>query len=297
MSRGRANGFLIRPSAAEDGRSRSIFSFVPVEDCSLALASWVSTAGAGWAVDSGLEPAVAGLSSGAAMILRVVWSAPCSDELWGLGSASRKTLKCCHKQGSTDRSGSGATSPGASCDRSQSAPPPRAHDPAAPRGPRSATRRNASLLISPPPIHTGYHIPRPRIRADMEDTIDDLNEIFASVAPDGLPQDVLAELQSILRLHSISPQELFYKWESYSLKMGAEETKLNLDTVRAFKRDVQETLERESRGKSHLRSTERRSGATATQRAAANTDVFGMHVPLDRLIACPHGMLTVPKAR
>lgn len=120
----------------------------------------------------------------------------------------------------------------------------------------------------------------------MEDTIDDLNEIFASVAPDGLPQDVLAELQSILRLHSISPQELFYKWESYSLKMGAEETKLNLDTVRAFKRDVQETLERESRGKSHLRSTEKRSGATATQRAAANTDVFGM---LDELAPnAPH---------
>lgn len=115
----------------------------------------------------------------------------------------------------------------------------------------------------------------------MDDTVDDLNEVFAPVVPDGLPQDVLAELQSILRVHSISPQELFYKWESYSLKMGAEETKLNLDTVRAFKRDVQDNLERESRGKGHLRTAEKRSGVTATQRAAANTDVFGMHVLLD----------------
>ncbi|KAL1999223.1 hypothetical protein VTN02DRAFT_4869 [Thermoascus thermophilus] len=110
----------------------------------------------------------------------------------------------------------------------------------------------------------------------MDDTVDDLNEVFAPVAPDGLPQDVLAELQSILRVHSISPQELFYKWESYSLKMGAEETKLNLDTVRAFKRDVQDNLERESRGKGHLRTAEKRNGVIAVQRAAATTDVFGM---------------------
>ncbi|KAL1986487.1 hypothetical protein VTN96DRAFT_6246 [Rasamsonia emersonii] len=110
----------------------------------------------------------------------------------------------------------------------------------------------------------------------MEDVVHELNELFASSAPDGLPQDVLAELQSILRLHAISPQELFYKWESYSLKMGSDETKLNLDTVRAFKRDVQESLERESRGKnSHLRSTEKKGGVTATPRAM-NTDVFGM---------------------
>ncbi|KAL1966877.1 hypothetical protein VTN77DRAFT_3842 [Rasamsonia byssochlamydoides] len=110
----------------------------------------------------------------------------------------------------------------------------------------------------------------------MEDVVHELNELFASSAPDGLPQDVLTELQSILRLHAISPQELFYKWESYSLKMGSEETKLDLDTVRAFKRDVQDSLERESRGKnSHLRNAEKKGGVTATQRTG-NTDVFGM---------------------
>lgn len=109
----------------------------------------------------------------------------------------------------------------------------------------------------------------------MDDTTAELNELFAASAPDGLPKDVLSELQSILRVHSISPQELFFKWESYCLKMGAEETKLDLDTVRIFKRDVQETLERESRGKAG-RQSEKRSTVTATPRAGMTTDVFGM---------------------
>ncbi|KAE8144192.1 DNA polymerase [Aspergillus avenaceus] len=109
----------------------------------------------------------------------------------------------------------------------------------------------------------------------MDDLVGELNELFASASPDGLPQDVLAELQSILRVHAIAPQELFYKWESFCLKMGAEETKMNLDTVRLFKRDVQETLERDSRSKAG-RQTDKRSTMTATPRAAATTDVFGM---------------------
>lgn len=109
----------------------------------------------------------------------------------------------------------------------------------------------------------------------MEDVVGELNELFASSTPDGLPKDVLAELQSILRVHSITPQELFYKWESFCLKMGSEETKLNLETVRLFKRDVQEILEREIRSKSG-RQTEKRNMPTATPRAAATTDVFGM---------------------
>ncbi|KAJ9216020.1 hypothetical protein DTO166G4_2264 [Paecilomyces variotii] len=120
----------------------------------------------------------------------------------------------------------------------------------------------------------------------MGDVVDELNELFASSCPDGLPKDVLAELQSILRVHAISPQELFYKWESYSLKMGPDETKLNLDTVRMFKRDVQDTLERETKGK-NARSTEKRGIVTATPRGTANADIFGM---LDELTPnTPHG--------
>ncbi|OQE27460.1 hypothetical protein PENSTE_c004G01098 [Penicillium steckii] len=108
----------------------------------------------------------------------------------------------------------------------------------------------------------------------MADTVAELNELFAASYPDGLPKDVLAELQSILRVHSISAEELFYKWESYSMKMG-DETKLNIDTVRGFKQDVQEALERESRAKSG-RQADRRPQAAGTPRAAAGTDMFGM---------------------
>ncbi|KAF7718490.1 DNA polymerase alpha subunit B [Penicillium ucsense] len=108
----------------------------------------------------------------------------------------------------------------------------------------------------------------------MADTTNELNELFVANFPDGLPKDILAELQSILRIHLITPEELFYKWESYSIKMG-DELKLSMDTVRGFKQDVQEALERESRGKLG-RQMEKRSTVAATPRAASGADVFGM---------------------
>ena len=104
----------------------------------------------------------------------------------------------------------------------------------------------------------------------------ELNDLFALPPVTELPPDIMGELQSILRLHSISPQELSYKWESYTMKMGSEQTKLNLLTARAFKKDLQEMLERESRGKAHVRSVDKR-GAYATPRSAVKgDDVFGM---------------------
>lgn len=60
------------------------------------------------------------------------------------------------------------------------------------------------------------------------------------------------------------------------MKMGSEQTKLDLATARAFKKDLQEMLERESRGKAHVRSVDKR-GAYATPRSATKgDDVFGM---------------------
>ena len=112
----------------------------------------------------------------------------------------------------------------------------------------------------------------------MATTMADLNDLFALPPVTELPPDIMGELQSILRIHSISPQELSYKWESYTMKMGSEQTKLDLPTARAFKRDLQEMLERESRGKAHVRSVDKR-GAYATPRSAAKgDDVFGMYV-------------------
>lgn len=102
----------------------------------------------------------------------------------------------------------------------------------------------------------------------------ELRKLFASPNT-GLAPEVMGELESILRLYGIDAQELFYKWESYSMKMNIDT--LSLKTARDFKKDIQEALERESRGKSyHMRNapTEKRfAGATPK---ASGGDIFGM---------------------
>ncbi|KIN04279.1 hypothetical protein OIDMADRAFT_159648 [Oidiodendron maius Zn] len=106
-----------------------------------------------------------------------------------------------------------------------------------------------------------------------------LQELFSSSNPN-LEPDVLSELTSIMRLHQIDPQELWFKWESYSMKMGADDMKLNIDTVRGLKQDVQDGLERESRSKAQSLNTTRR--GAATPRNVTNTsDVYGV---LDGLV-------------
>lgn len=104
----------------------------------------------------------------------------------------------------------------------------------------------------------------------------EIKDRFVPAACAELEEDVLAELQSIMRLHSIDVQELWYKWESYSMKMGADDMKLNLDTARALKNDVQDGLERENRSKTHLQ-TNKRGGATP-RNVGSGGDVFGMWV-------------------
>ena len=110
------------------------------------------------------------------------------------------------------------------------------------------------------------------------DERDELLEHFAPQPEGELNPDLMTELQSMLRLHSISPQELFFKWESYSIKMGAEETKLNLATVRAFRADLLDGLVRENRTKPQGRGTEKRKTKAATPRTVMESggDVYGM---------------------
>ena len=109
----------------------------------------------------------------------------------------------------------------------------------------------------------------------MADTVTQLNALFALPPATSLPPDVLGELQSILRLHSLSAQELSYKWESYTMKMGIESTKLDIETARLFKKDLQETLERESRGKA-ARSVDRKAFGTPRS-GGLGDDVLGMY--------------------
>lgn len=105
-----------------------------------------------------------------------------------------------------------------------------------------------------------------------------LNDLFA-VPGTPLPENVVEELTSMIRLLSLSPQELFYKWESYVIKMGVESTKLDYKTVRDFKKDLQDAMERETRAKTHHnlhQSSTKKTPSVARMSGNAGADVFGM---------------------
>ena len=108
-----------------------------------------------------------------------------------------------------------------------------------------------------------------------EADLQELNEQFAT-GNKQLAPDVVAELQSIMRMHSLSVQDLFFKWESYCIKMEMDEIKLSVETLRALKQDIQDELERSNRSHHvHIKS-EKRSGATPRTAVKSGGDVFGM---------------------
>ncbi|KAF2652236.1 DNA polymerase alpha 70 kDa subunit [Lophiostoma macrostomum CBS 122681] len=106
-------------------------------------------------------------------------------------------------------------------------------------------------------------------------------ERYCNTKDNEIPEEILNELQSMQRLYSISAEELDFKWQAYSMKMGAEETKLDLKRARDFKKDLQDALERESRGKVQARHDAKRVAATPRAGGKGADDVFGM---LDGLV-------------
>ncbi|KAK3067835.1 DNA-directed DNA polymerase alpha subunit pol12 [Teratosphaeriaceae sp. CCFEE 6253] len=104
---------------------------------------------------------------------------------------------------------------------------------------------------------------------------DQLTKLFASSAGGKLPDDVATELHHICRLLDLSEQELFFKWESYVIKMGVDSTILDLKTAKEFKKDLQDALERESRAKGHVVHQSAAKRTAATPRGGGG-DVFGM---------------------
>ena len=115
----------------------------------------------------------------------------------------------------------------------------------------------------------------------MTDMKENLNAAFDPTG-NGLSSDILGVLESVLRVHSLTTDELFIKWEVYCLKMGIEETKLDLETARMFAKDVQDSVERGERtqhsGPKSAVKSDRKSAVHATPRAGGNADVFGMYV-------------------
>jgi DNA polymerase alpha subunit B len=65
-----------------------------------------------------------------------------------------------------------------------------------------------------------------------------------------LEPDVRTELQSMMRLHDLSAEEVFWKWEEWSIKMEIDAGEVTLGSVRSLKERLQEELERKaSRGR------------------------------------------------
>ena len=114
----------------------------------------------------------------------------------------------------------------------------------------------------------------------MEDTTPELTERFeryCTTSNHELPPEILNELQSILRLYSVSPEELYFKWEAYSLKMGGEEMKLDAKTLKEFRNNIRDALERESRGKAAQAKNEaKRVAPTPRAGAKGSAGVFDM---------------------
>ncbi|KAI8952312.1 DNA polymerase alpha/epsilon subunit B [Xylaria longipes] len=107
-----------------------------------------------------------------------------------------------------------------------------------------------------------------------EAEIQELNERFGT-GDKPLEHNVVVELQNIMELHSLSPQDLFFKWESYCIKMDMDELKLSTETLGALKQDLLDALERSNRSQVHIK-TEKRMGATPRAAVKNGGDVFGM---------------------
>ncbi|KAJ4356683.1 DNA-directed DNA polymerase alpha subunit pol12 [Didymosphaeria variabile] len=118
----------------------------------------------------------------------------------------------------------------------------------------------------------------------MDDTAEltERFERYCDTKDNDVPSEVLNELQSIQRIFSISAEELDFKWQAYNMKMGGEENKLDLKTARDFKKNLQDALEKESRGKVQHRNDSKR--VAPTPRAAKGGDMYDM---LDGMIATP----------
>jgi DNA polymerase alpha subunit B len=119
----------------------------------------------------------------------------------------------------------------------------------------------------------------------MEDVTTELTDRFeryCNTKDSDIPSEVLTELQLMIRLYNISAEELDFKWQAYSMKIGGEDNKLDLKTARDFKKTLQDALERESRGKTQQRSDAKR--VAPTPRAARGGDMYDMYVALRQFV-------------
>ncbi|KAI0840298.1 DNA polymerase alpha, subunit B [Hypoxylon sp. FL0890] len=108
-----------------------------------------------------------------------------------------------------------------------------------------------------------------------EADLQELNKQFG-VPNKALEPDVVSELQSIMRIHSLSVQDLYFKWESYCIKMDMDGNNLSVESLRALKQDIQDALERSNRAHHVHIKTEKRTSGTPRGAVKNTGDVYGM---------------------
>ncbi|KAF4344481.1 DNA polymerase alpha subunit B [Fusarium beomiforme] len=105
---------------------------------------------------------------------------------------------------------------------------------------------------------------------------DEIETRFSPHKP--LEPDVLSELESIIRLHGLSAEDLFFKWESYCIKLDLDAQNLSLEALRNLKQSIQDELENSHR---KVQVKAERKVANTPRGTAKGGDVFGM---LDGLV-------------
>ncbi|KAH6611242.1 hypothetical protein Trco_001262 [Trichoderma cornu-damae] len=106
-------------------------------------------------------------------------------------------------------------------------------------------------------------------------------EIQSRFAPNGtLEPDVVSELQSMAKLHGISAEDLYFKWESYCIKMDVDAQAVTLSNVRGLKQSILDELEKSQR-RVQLKSERKMAPTPRPKAGAKGADVFGM---LDGLV-------------
>ncbi len=109
-------------------------------------------------------------------------------------------------------------------------------------------------------------------------------ELKSYFSPNGsLQPDVAAELRSIMRLHNLSAEDLYLKWDSYCLKMEIDAQAVTLQAIRNLKQTIQDSLEKDNTRRTHVKAsaTPRAGAAARSGGGVGGGDVFGM---LDGLV-------------
>lgn len=127
----------------------------------------------------------------------------------------------------------------------------------------------------------------------MADLDAQINQYFAQ-GDSPVPQDVMNELRHIIQLLSLSPEDLYYKWDSYVITMGAETTRLDYKTVRDFKKTLQDAFERDTRKSNNVQGSSKRAAATPRATAMGGSDVFGI---MENMVSTPSARNTMTAKR